>query len=52
MAAPSFAAHATTRDINLISKKWAAAPPYMITVVDDEQHLPINQESWKPSPAS
>jgi RES domain-containing protein len=49
---PSFAHRATTRDINLVIWKWASAPPYRIAVVDDERHLPINQDSWKPSPAS
>ena len=45
---PSFAARATARDANLVFWKWAAIPPHKVVVIDDEQRLPLNQDSWKP----
>lgn len=43
---PSFARRAGKADVNLVMWDWSRDPPHRIEVIDDEDRLPANQDSW------
>lgn len=44
---PSFAARATTADVNVVFWDWSHDPPHQVRVIDDDQRLPKDASSWR-----
>ena len=44
---PSFARGAAAADINVVFWYWAAIPPHLVRVIDDDQRLPVDARSWR-----
>lgn len=47
---PSFASRATPADRNVVFWRWSPAPPHQLRVIDDENRLPKDANSWQPRP--
>nr|WP_299543864.1 RES domain-containing protein [Phenylobacterium sp.] len=47
LVAPSFAPGTGPADRNLVFWKWSDAPPYKVTVIDDEARLSREGRSWE-----
>jgi RES domain-containing protein len=43
----SFAAGASTGDVNVVFWRWSDTPPHQVSVVDHEGRLPKNPNSWR-----
>jgi RES domain-containing protein len=43
---PSFAAGATSDDINVVFWDWSRDPPHQVRVIDDHGRLPRDARSW------
>lgn len=44
---PSFASGAKTHDVNAVFWKWGPEKPNRLTVIDDLDRLPRNDDSWR-----
>jgi RES domain-containing protein len=47
---PSYARNAPEQGKNLVLWQWSNLPPHQILLIDDDNRLPKNQDSWKSSP--